>query len=62
MTYQVQYSFMGQFLIWLLSSTLLYAMLSPWFGPLSGLVAFVLPLVVLAYRHEKKEKNPYKDW
>ena len=53
---------MGQFLIWLLSSTFLYAILSPWFGPLSGFVAFVLPLIVLAYRHEKKEKNPYKDW
>ena len=53
---------MGMFLIWLLSSTLLYALLSPWLGPLSGLVAFVLPLVVLALRQEKKDKNPYKDW
>ena len=53
---------MGQFLIWLISSILLYAFLSRWFGPLSGLVAFVLPLVVLAIRYEKKENDPYKDW
>jgi hypothetical protein len=53
---------MGQFLIWLFSSILLYALLSPWFGPLSGLVAFVLPLVVLALRQEKKDNDPYKNW
>ncbi len=54
---------MGLFLIWLFSSIFLYAILSAVnLGALTGLVSFVLPLIILAYYHEKKKDDPYKDW
>jgi hypothetical protein len=54
---------MGLFLIWLFSSIFLYSLLSAInLGPITGLVSFVLPLIVLAIYHKKKEDDPYKGW
>ena len=49
---------MGHFLVRLIGSMVLYAILSPSFGPLAGFVAFILPLLVLAIRVENKENHP----